>query len=150
MGEQQHRGILIVVVGEAHPRRILEQGRADRRGERRSGEQVAVAGHEEDRGAAVGKRADGLGDARIEWRREVVVARPVFEQVTEDEDARRLPRRLLQEGEEGGDVGGLVLAQVQVGNEQCRKRRACGFRHQRGAAAVGGRDAAVRQLRRAR
>ena len=102
-------------------------------------EKVAVAGHEEDRGAGVGELTDRRGDAGVEGGLEVVVAGPVFEQVAEDEEAGRLARRALEEGEEGCDVGGLVLGQVEVGNEQCRKRRAGGFRHRGGGPARPGR-----------
>ena len=94
-----------------------------------AGEEVAVAGHDEDRGFGVGKGADGGGDAGVEGRGEVVVAGPVFEQVAEDEEARRRARGAVEEGEEGVGVGRLVFAEVKVGNEQCRKPRARGFRH---------------------
>jgi hypothetical protein len=162
VGEQQHGGVgavSVVAIAEAHARRIVEQGCADGVGKGLAGEQVAVAGHEEDRGAGVGKLADGGGDAGVEGRGEVVVAGPVFEQVTEDEEAGPSRAGPCRKARKAATLAGSssVRWRSEMNNAGSAARAASGIvvatppgRAGAEAACEGSRAGTIRRLRRAR
>lgn len=119
----QQQGGRIRSLAEAEQAGIGQQREAGGPGETFAGQQVAIAADEEYRDTRVRHGPEGGAHPLIETVVEIVVTRPVFEQVAEDEQAGGLECRPLQELDEGCGGVGRVLGQVQVRNEQCRQPR---------------------------
>lgn len=97
---------------------IWQQGEAGCGGEIIADQKVAVAGHEFEPDAAVGQVAQRSDDAGIEGIAEIIIARPVIEQVAEDGQAVRLACRAGEKVEKQDNCPRFIRGQVQVGNEQ--------------------------------
>jgi len=75
---QQHRLAI-----QLHDSRVLEQGGACRFAERLADQEVAVAVHDENRGAAVAQLTQSLADGTLEGGH-AIVANPGFEEVPQN------------------------------------------------------------------
>ncbi len=80
-------------------------------------QEVAVAVHEINRYSGVAQIAQGAGHARVERIAQIVVARPVFEQVPEDIQGLGVARGTVQELEEEIGNPGARRGEMEVGDE---------------------------------
>nr|GEU28297.1 hypothetical protein [Tanacetum cinerariifolium] len=95
-----------------------QQGQAGGSGKIVADQEVAVAAHPVDGRARIAHAAQRRHDLPVEGVVAVVVAHPVFEQVAQQIQLRRVPRMAFQEIEERCRDGGLRGLQVQIRNEQ--------------------------------
>lgn len=83
-------------------------------------QEIPVAMHEVELCAVIGQRSQCLDDRLVMGK--VVVARPVFEKITQNVQRPGLGSLPVQEVQELGSDGGSGVAEVQVGNQQAKCR----------------------------
>ena len=79
-------------------------------------QEIPIAAHEKDADARVGQVSQRRGDPRCECR--IVVTKPGFKQITEDEQASGGDCLLMHEGLEPSADIGAILCQMKIGDEQ--------------------------------
>src|SRR6267143_4417604 len=100
--------------------RVVDELRAARLREARPEKEVAVAVHHEDARAAAGAFRKGRDDLRVEGIPDVVVARPVLEQVAEDVEIRGPEGAFAEKPEKDLIDPRPAAREVEVGDEKDR------------------------------
>ncbi len=111
VGEQGGRAIQI------EQRRVGQQRGMTGRGQFFIHQKIAVAVHDEDARALCVQRAQRVADGLVERLVEIVVARPILEQVAQDVERLGLRCSCRRKSQEQFRAMRMLAAQMQVGDE---------------------------------